>query len=313
MLRLILTTNPFANYCDTWEEPADGWGAPGPHAVQVQTLDHPDVEQDIAVYLPDGDGPVPTIVFVHGWLADSHDRYAFLFERLASNGYAVVFPTYHASWDTSHESRFEQIDAGLALVAEANPRIDTTRVVYAGHSFGGGAVPEVARRGLEQGWGTEGLGLFAMAPWYSYGESYDALPQDTVLVVQTYARDQVVDPEIAELDLWDRVPSTERSWQLVHPRDTEDCRAPAGHLVPGTSGPNTWIRGQRAQRTDAHDVWTVGRRLHALSAYTAGDPQARQVALGVDPADPFIEILDAPATGKGHYAFPWSEREERMR
>jgi hypothetical protein len=306
MLKLILTTQPFADYCQSWQEPTDAWGGIGEHPVQVLHLDHPGTVEDLAVYRPADMHDAPVLVFLHGWLADSDDRYAFLFERLASNGFVVVFAPYTADYDLPHEQRFEEIQLGVSLALEhIGPAADPGRMGWFGHSYGAGAIPESASRGVAQGWGSEGLLLFPMAPWYAFGEG--VLPSHTVTVLQSYASDEVVDPAIAAQDIWSRLPeSSLRVWQVVEDRHTSSCRAPAGHLTPGTHGGWTFIRGQRAQRIDAHDVWSTARHVHAAAALAFGLPNsagAWNVGVGVDPLDSAVQTLSSPPSSQGGYIF----------
>ena len=147
MLKLLLTTHPFADYCQSWQEPADGWGGIGDHPVQVLHLDHPDTEEDLAIYRPADAHNAPVLVFLHGWLADTDTRYAFLFERLASNGFVVVFAPYTADFDQPHAQRFAEIQQGVSLALDTlGPSADPSRMGWIGHSYGAGAVPESACR-----------------------------------------------------------------------------------------------------------------------------------------------------------------------
>lgn len=76
-------------------------GEPGPHAITVR----PDlvIEDDargkhltIQVTWPEGEGPLPLIVWSHGYLG-SKDAYGPLVEHWASHGYVVIQPTHSDS------------------------------------------------------------------------------------------------------------------------------------------------------------------------------------------------------------------------
>jgi hypothetical protein len=218
----------------------------------------------------------------------------------------VVFAPYTADHDLPHEQRFDEIQAGVSLALDhLGPAADPSRMGWIGHSYGAGAVPESASRGAAQGWGSEGLLLFPMAPWYAFGDG--VLPDHTVTVMQSYASDAGVDPALAAQVIWSRLPeSSLRVWQVVEDRHTSSCRSPAGHITPGTHGAWTFIRGQRAQRIDAHDVWSTARHVHAAAAVAFGLPDsagAWEVGVGADPLDPSVRSLSRPPASQGDYVF----------
>lgn len=121
-----------------------------------------------AVY-PEGAGPVPLVVFSHGFASDV-DQYDAVLDHWASHGYAVVAP-YHLDGGGTPRAIFNSVRMGnLGLIAARvddmkrvldhldaldaiapglAARIDRRRIAVAGHSFGaftaqqlGGAVAE---------------------------------------------------------------------------------------------------------------------------------------------------------------------------
>jgi dienelactone hydrolase len=100
----------------------------------------------VTLYLPDGAGPFPVVVFTHGFML-SPALYASYGDHLASWGYAVVMPELPGSMmaPTTHRELKELLRGLLDWIdAEGdNPsgpfagRADPTRLGLAGHSMGG--------------------------------------------------------------------------------------------------------------------------------------------------------------------------------
>ncbi len=266
-IKPLVTTHPSAG----------DYGSFGQFAVMRQTIAHPDatVPAPISVFLPSNattTNRVPVIFFTHGNMSHDYLLFAGLLNQLASNGYIVVFGTSLSSPTITHPERYQQFWSGFQLAVKQYGNVmDTTKVGFAGHSIGGGAVPEMATRGVAQGWGANGLFLMPMAAWYSWGTDYSTIPATAKLVVQVYWDDPTNEHLISQNDVWNRLPQiVERRWQVIRAASTR-CQLAAGHGVPLA----------RAGNENALDHWGVWRRLHALSDYTfTGNPAAGPVAFG---------------------------------
>ena len=272
--QLKLTTLPLAG----------DYGSFGQFAVTRQTIPNPDknAPAPISVFVPGNateQHKVPVVFFAHGFGGVSYQFYEALLRQLASNGYIVVFSPYTASIFTTHAARYNQLWNGFLTAARQYENImDTSRVGFAGHSYGAGATPEMARRGVAQGWGANGLFLFIMAAWYNWGTNLQQIPASAKMVVQVYWDDETNEHLISQNDIWNKLPQiSERKWQIIR-ESRSYCALRAGHGVPVTDG-----LGKTSAVTDAYDYWGIWRRLHALSDYTfTGNQSARNVAFGVD-------------------------------
>jgi hypothetical protein len=259
------------------------YGGLGPHAVVRQTIDHPDpaVPADVSVYLPSNSSPSnkrPVVFFAHGFGGFAISYYDTLLRQIASNGYIVVFAPYSPNALASHPTLYQQMWSGFQLaVSQYGNVMDTTRVGFAGHSYGAGAVPELARRGAAAGWGTTGIFMLVMAAWYSWGSNYQQIPSTARLVVQVYWDDQTNQHLISQNDVWNKLSQiTERRWQVIR-SDRRQCSLYAGHGIPVTGNPGDDGDGG----VNAQDHWGVWRRMHALADYTfTGDLAAKAVAFG---------------------------------
>ncbi len=123
------------------------------------------------LFLPEGDGPFPVVVTVHGgpesqWRPWYSSGFGALTQYLVARGYAVAAPNVRGS--TGYGKRFEHLDdvekrldsvADLASLHEwlsARPEIDGSRAVVYGRSYGGYMVlaalafqPELWAAGIE--------------------------------------------------------------------------------------------------------------------------------------------------------------------
>jgi dienelactone hydrolase len=302
---------------------AGEYGGAGQFTVARQSIPNPDpnAPAPISVFVPSNataQTRVPVVFFAHGFGGVSYQFYETLMRQLASNGYIVVFSPYTANLFTTHTARYNQLWNGFqTAVQQYGGIMDTTRIGFAGHSYGGGATPEMARRAVGQGWGANGLFLFVMAGWYNWGTNMEQIPASAKMIVQVYWDDGTNEHLISQNDIWNRLPQiTERKWQVIRASKTY-CALNAGHSVPVTDG-----LGQTEAATDAYDYWGVWRRLHALSDYTfKSDPTAKNIAFGVDsnmgrwrgvfgvrPISP-LESYDSPVINtQSNPTFLWSQK-----
>ena len=302
---------------------AGDYGSFGQFTVTRQTIPNPDAAAPapISVFIPSNasaQNKVPVIFFAHGFGGFNYQFYETLMRQLASNGYIVVFSPYTANLFATHTVRYNQIWNGFATAVQQNVAImDTTKIGYAGHSYGAGATPDMARRGLAQGWGANGLFLFVMAAWYNWGTNPEQIPASAKMIVQVYWDDETNQHLISQNDIWDKLPQiTERKWQVIR-RSQTYCSLNAGHSVPVTDG-----LGQTVAATDGYDAWGIWRRLHALSDYTfSGNQTARNIAFGADAnmgrwrgifgvrrISP-LESTDAPVVNsQSNPSFLWSQK-----
>jgi hypothetical protein len=191
-------------------QPTDGLGARGRCTQASRSVPNPAAPfQSITVYEPGGtaatpllggacsDPERPVVAVVHGYLAGSPLLYLDLIDHLVSVGNVVIFATYETDTNDFADS-FAREDAALVTAAAATPRADLSRFGIVGHSMGGGAVPYLARQADGRGWGSDGMFLFLLAPWFSAGVGTGpiALPDRARVVVEGYDNDTWVDNRI---------------------------------------------------------------------------------------------------------------------
>lgn len=259
------------------------YGGQGQFAVTRQTVVNPEpgAPAPVSVFVPSSASAknrVPVIFFAHGFGGTNYQYYEALMRQLAGNGYAVVFSPYASDFLTSHTSRYQQLWRGFQVAVERyGALVDASKIGFVGHSYGAGAVPEMARRAVASGWGANGLFMFSAAPWYSWGTNYEQIPASAKLVVQVYWDDETNEHLIGQMDVWNRLPQiTERRWLVVREARAV-CTIPANHGVPvsGVISANGEI--------NALDYWGVWRRIQALADFAfTGNQAAKPVAFGED-------------------------------
>jgi dipeptidyl aminopeptidase/acylaminoacyl peptidase len=140
-----------------------------PQLHRVESFDGEQVP--VFLFLPEGDGPFPVVVTVHGgpesqWRPWYSSGFGALTQYLVGRGYAVAAPNVRGS--TGYGKRFEHLDdvekrldsvadlAALHAWLSARPEIDGSRAVVYGRSYGGYMVlaalafqPELWAAGIE--------------------------------------------------------------------------------------------------------------------------------------------------------------------
>jgi hypothetical protein len=154
--------------------------------------------------------PMPIVFLCHGMGASDPRAYAALIEHIVGRGYLVCYLPYNSfEASVSPEDAYADMGEGCeTVIARKAAIIDTTRVGFVGHSFGGGAAPSLAYTALtERNWGTQGAFLFIMAPWYVRDISQRALkrfPEHVRITIQIYQDDYINDHRIAR-DLFETI------------------------------------------------------------------------------------------------------------
>lgn len=174
------------------------YGQPGPYKVTRSLVG------TVSVFMPDKPDPSPVMFFGHGLGASHYLAYRSLLTHVASRGMVVVFSPYPFSTLGGWKSQYDTMWNGhVAAVTEYASRMDLTRIGFFGHSFGAGASPNMASRALEEGWGTNGMLLYIMAPGPVYGMTYRQLRSFThgQMIVQSFADDTLA-PEFIATSLY---------------------------------------------------------------------------------------------------------------
>lgn len=263
--------------------PDTGYGAWGAFETQRDSMAHPAVgNASVYLFVPAGDSTnPPTLFFCHGISATQPKTYLALIKFIVSHGYAVIYTPYETTMAYANPTAsYEQMWEGFSAAMEQwHPRLDTSRIGFIGHSYGGGAVPWLAHKVMvERKWGGTGAFLFIMAPWYSYNISQKQLenfPSHAKLIMQVYDDDNVNDARMAK-DIFENtsIPLDEKDFVVLYSDTCGSVAMPATHGVPvGTLrfGP----------KVNLLDYYGVHRLLHALASYALhGDTAAQQIALG---------------------------------
>lgn len=313
-LLLCFFAGSSAQYNDpNYPIPASGYGSDGPHSIGVVSFPNPNFQnQDIEIYHPsDIVGQVPTLFYSHAFGGNNSENVIGLLNFVARKGYAIVFVPYQTI-GASVAERYENLLAGFRKAARDHPQIiDTTRVGFIGHSFGGGASIGIAYRCFtDNGWGQNGRFLHASAPWYSFNITQvelQSFPPDTKLLMQVYDDDTVNDHRMA-VDIFSNVniSAEEKDFILVRADTVNGYIYEAGHNLPMTYA-----------AFDAMDYYAYYRLIDALCDYTFnGNLAGKAVALGngsaaqvnMPPGMSALEQTDSPMAEypESLYGFPCS-------
>lgn len=263
----------------------EGYGAPGLYSMQIDSVDNPLTEHKVRLFTPKGvKGQLPIIVLLHGYSGPEYEFFKPLITHLVSHGYAIVYPPYPGMPGPTRAehilSKFTIVRKGLDIAFETwKEKLDTTRVLIAGQSFGGGMVPGIGHDLLvKRKFGSKGAALFAMAPWYTYeitDSMYQEFPKHTQMVVQIYDEDVTNDHQMA-VDLYNALPvsKSQKDYMILYGDEFEDQRMIANHFVP-------YGRENMYGDENLLDYYGVFRPFQALADYALKkDTLAYPYALG---------------------------------
>ncbi|MBN2426605.1 MAG: T9SS type A sorting domain-containing protein [Calditrichaceae bacterium] len=289
-----------------------GYGATGPYNVSVISFPSPLwPDRNVEIFYPDNISlPVPGIFFSHGYGGNSSVYQQELLNHIASVGYAAVFSPYKTVLSTIDE-RYDMLFEGFKKAVEDYPHIiDSARIGFVGHSFGGGATPEMAYRGYaEHKWGANGKFMMILAPWYVWNINQTQLenfPEDVNMIVQLYDDDLTNDHRMG-IDLFENIgiPDSIKDYMILFTDTVESYIYAADHSIPVQNSPNAVY--------NAYDYYAVFRLLDALADFSfTGNPEAKNIALGngspeqiqMGPFKPLL-VTDDPVTFYPEERYTW--------
>lgn len=267
-----------AQYADpNIPKPTSGYGSDGSHSVGVISFRNPNfLTKDIEIYYPsDVQTQVPTIFYSHAYGGNLSANILGMLQYVARKGYAIVYVPYQTTMVTVNERYTNLTEGFLKAVRDYTGIIDTTRVGFMGHSFGGGASYSIAYKFFKQnGWGANGRFVYALAPWYTYNLTQEELtnfPSDTKILTEVFDDDTTNDHRMA-IDIFNNigVDASEKDFILLRSDTIAGHIYASEHNVPNTSS-----------AFDALDYYAYYRFIDALCDYTFNkNPEAKKVALG---------------------------------
>lgn len=257
--------------------PSSGYGADGSYTVAKVSFASPAYAGKIVeVFYPQGiTSPRPVIFYSHPYGGEESSYNIGLYEFIAKKGYVVVFAPYPTTGVTVDQRYSTLWQSFTKAVANYPNIIDTTKVGFMGHSFGGGASFGLGYRGfVERGWGEKGRFIFAMAQWYAHQLTDSQLqhfPANTKLLTEVYDDDVTNDHRLA-IDIFKHIniAAAEKDYILVKKTVLPGYTYTAEHNLPNT-------------RTayDAYDYYVIYRLLDAMIDYSFnGNAAGKNVALG---------------------------------
>ncbi len=261
-----------------------GFGADGSWEIVSDTVPARFMKhRPVYVYRPDGaDTRRPVVFLFPAFLSWNPGSYKHLIRHLVSRGYCVVFPAYRLAQFPYQRRTYKRLFTGAVAGMEAlGPAADTTRIGFAGHSFGGSAIPPFAWRCLrERQWGANGTFMYIMAPFFMFRcpqERLEDFPDHVKMIVQVYEEDDCNDHRMAK-DIFEAITIAPANKDFIILR-SDTCpatgyRLTADHCVPFSDEDS---EGE----IDGADFYGVFRFVDALAAHAfTGDPEAAAVALG---------------------------------
>ena len=301
-------------------KPTSGYGADGTHTVGVISFQNPNFPtKNINIYYPsDVSTKVPTIFYSHAYGGNDSSNIDGMLYFVARKGYAIVYVPYQTT-GVSVPDRYNNLLSGFRQAARSYTNIiDTTRVGFMGHSFGGGASFANAQTCFnENNWGSNGRFIYSLAPWYAYNLAATqaiTLPSNTKVLVEVFNDDVTNDHRMA-IDLFNNIniASSEKDFVMVKSATINGYTYSAEHNLPNTHS-----------AFDALDYYAYYRFIAALCDYTfTGSLVGKNVALGNGSAAqitmpsglPSLVQSDNPTTSylQSRYQFPCGDVSQNPR
>lgn len=257
--------------------PKSGYGSDGTYTVAKIMFPSPLYSgKNVEIFYPKGiTSPRPVIFYSHPYGGEESAYNIGLYEFIAKKGYVVVFAPYPTTGVTVDERYNTLWQSFTKAVTDYPGIIDTKKVGFMGHSFGGGASFALAHKGfIDEGWGQNGRFIFAMAQWYSYqitDAELQSFPENTKLITQVYNDDVTNDHRLA-IDIFKNIniPNSEKDFILIKKSVLPTFTYTAEHNLPNTQS-----------SYDAYDYYGIYRLLDAMIDYSFnGNQTAKNTALG---------------------------------
>jgi hypothetical protein len=277
VLVVFVSLNSFGQtYTGPIPKISSGYGSDGNYSVATLSFVNPNYPTaNVQIYYPLGiTTPVPTIFYSHAFGGNNPNNISGFLNFVAKKGYAIVFVPYQTVGVTVAD-RYSNLLNGFIKAANDYPDIiDTTKVGFVGHSFGGGAVfanSYYCFNTLQ--WGQSGRFIFSMAQWYAYNISQTELqsfPIDVKLLSIVYEDDVTNDLRITN-DIFNtiNIPTSEKDYLRVKSDTISGYIYSADHIVPNNTA------------FDALDYYAYFRLFDAMCDYVFnGNLTGKDIALG---------------------------------
>lgn len=264
------------------QKPVSGYGADGNYEVAEINFTNPQyTSTQVSIFYPKGiTTPRPTIFFSHPYGGEDKSYNTGLYNFVAKKGFVIVFVPYK-TLDSTINHRYQTLWEGFMKAAQDYPNIiDTKKVGFMGHSFGGGATIDLAYKAFtENGWGENGRFIFTMAPWYSYNwgsvltteQQLQNFPANTKMITQVYDEDDVNDHRLA-IDIFKHINIADSEKDFIYFKSS---------VIAGYTYVTDHVMPTSRKAYDALDYYGVYRLLDALIDYSFnGNASAKNTALG---------------------------------
>ena len=236
-------------------QPAGGPGGSEYAYARVGQHTTGDGAEDVTIFWPEQPapaGPLPVIVFTHGWGAVKTEHYGAWINHLVRRGAIVLYPRYQhdlrAKPDTFTRSAVAGVRRGLDWLAQQKdrPQPDLTRLATVGHSAGGVLAANLAVA-LPQAGLPAPKAVMSVEPGITEGQKGTLVPladlakidAATLLLVVTGEDDELVGDKDARrvFNESTAVPAANKDWLELQTDEHGEPALEATHRAPAAPLP----------------------------------------------------------------------------
>ncbi len=197
---------------------------------QFQEVKRNFMNRSVEIFLPDGEGPFPVVVFGHGQAITSKS-YRDSFIHLARKGVAVIFPMFDTGFFDQEWRRMAADFNQLAFeTLKAFPeQLDPSRVIYSGHSKGA-YVALVAAGSPSLGQTIQNVSSLVLFVPAGYDREYLQKINPDIPVSIFWGEEDSIVKEPLQREIFSRLPSRFKQFVTVRSYRSTSPTHPADHF-----------------------------------------------------------------------------------
>lgn len=206
----------------------------------IEVFDHYDNMDGYIIFYPKNHqdfNQLGLTVFLHGWGSLNPINYGGWIQRIVRKGNVVIYPRYQRSLFWPSPARFKETAAtgikdGIECLSTLELKVDTSQMVYFGHSYGGVIAAYILANQDTLGFPPAHSALLSAPGTNMFRGSrlrdYSAIPKNVQLLIVSHDGDHVVGSSFSEF-LFGSAKNLDRAWIQQKKQSHQDEALGDGH------------------------------------------------------------------------------------